>query len=667
MDADGRPPPLAVLDRQRCAPSSNGAMESRPREQTSQSTPPSSPSFPVDENSGFGLLPHQDVSTLCFLSCPPPFPPDRLVLLRHGLPWRAEDAALLAPLEASYRRHRRRDERSRLRCVALPLLAAGGLALHSRSLSPWASSAVLHPAVLFSSVVLPLLWLSADSFSTSFRLLLLAHLLTCALCAAQPTAAVVAFVFAQAALAVAVRPPFPFVFCASSLLALVALTQLLLLPLSPAPSSLLSLSTPLLVRLLHCLAVPLVWYPALLVAYALETSARMWYWLLSALKQRTDLFPFPPQATDAEREAVLFRLFPFLRPGREHEQDAEAMEGVAGGVDYSPVVISGFHRSGTTFLYDELRRLLPSHLSYLSPYALLFFPHLLRYEREQGTQMAMAALDAYWRALGVQDRIMDRAKVSAESPPEEFCFVMWQQWGLPIPPLRALLGGGNGRVFEELSRVNAENAPVFDRLCRKLLHLQRPTHAVVLLKSPFEYGNERELLRRFPRARFIHIQRAPLEVLSSQCVSAYHHCELSRFDPYFWTLLLGYPRLVPVVARLHCALHRLAFGGKGARQRMFRQAALRYLDSAVWAKATYAQLPAEAVHNVRYERLVKEPRAVLEGICRWMGLEAEVDAQQLRDMRAEKRGGKLCDEVEDNREWLRAEFDKRGLAFETED
>ena len=603
--------------------------------------PRSTPAFPVDLE-GYGVLPYMDVSTLQFQHRPTS-PPSRLALLYAALSPFTDPPTSLTPLESLYRHHHSTTHLTRLRCSLIALTATLYWTLphstpHSQPL-----------ALLASLAVLPSLTLHPDVHSPAFRLPLLLSLLAPY---ALSTPGWLGYTAIQLALIAGVRPPFPFYLCASALLTLALAAQLTLT--SPSTLSLLSLLSPLLL-------LPSLFFVLLLPPYALETASRVSFWIRSAIAHRPDLLPPLP---------ALSTLLPFLTsaPPRDTEPLPPASS-LPHSPDYTPVFISGFHRSGTTFLYDELLRLLPGQVAHLSPYELLMFPYLMRVEGEGRGAEARQALDNLWKAVGVRDRGMDRAKVTATTPPEEYCFVLMGQWGVPLPSLRTLTHRGNGQMFEHLARISGDSHATFHRLCLKLLHTQRPAHRVVLMKNPFEYGNEGEVLRRFPSARFIHIRRAPLEVISSQCATAWYHVAGvgavgGGLDPYLWMLLLGWPRLGLVGGRLQWVLQRLWAGEAGARVRSMRAVLQRYVGGAVWAKETYARLPEERAWEVRYERLVKEPSEVLEGIVRWMGLEEGLDRGAMQQMRAEKSKSRICDEVRLNQEWILGELRKRDVEYE---
>ena len=591
-----------------------------------------------------------DVCTLSFLDHPPPASPSLDGLLRAVLPlWPGGDAPLCV-LELRFRAHQRAVRGSSARLAVLAMATA--LLLLRR----WLVASIPPPSFVVSLALLalPAVLRPVDAYSPRF----LYPMLLCTLAAGYHCLFLgwAGCALLNAALVLGVRAPFPFTFCAT--LALCLLYLALLLPSTWTTSS--SALAAMALSVLHVAAASTSWFLALFAAYSLETVARTSFWILGALKARSDLFSFPPDASDADREVELYDVLPFLDPATAQARDEEGLSYDVDDSRWTPVFISGFHRSGTTFLYDELRRVLPSQVAYLSPYSLLNSAHLLRLHRRGRAKEATQALDHYWQALGVHDRIMDRAAVSALSPPEEYGFVLLREWGFPIPPLHAMMSG-RPRVFEALAGIGGHGRDAFYHLCLKLLHVQQPSARVVLMKNPFEYGHEEAVLRLFPRALFVHIERAPLEVVSSMCRMALHHCALQRFDPYFWTLLPRYPRLLLVAGRLQYVLVALAFGVKAARALLFTQCARRYLDCAVWAKEAFHRLPAERVHRVQYAQLMKDPRGQLEAIAHFMDLGDRLDHSALGVMRAERSGAKLMEEVEEHKGWLLRELAKRGL------
>ena len=620
----------------------SGALSSADATPPPHPHPRSSYTIPVDSD-GYTVLPYMDLSTLYFLPRPSS-PPPRFALIHSALSLLTDSPPTLTHLESTYRHHHSTSHSTRLRC-SLIALAAALWSLHSLS-SPSSHSL----AFITSLAVLPALTLHVDVFSPAFRLPLLLSLLATFACF---TPGWTGYGVIQLALVAGIRPPFPLYSLASTLLTLTLAGHVLLTATS------FSSTFPLLLHCLPLLVLLPLFYLSLLAAYSLETTSRTSFWLTSAASRRQDLLP---------PALPLHSLLPFLHssPHRDSEPLPPPPQ-----PSYTPIFISGFHRSGTTFLYDELLRILPGQVAHLSPYELLMFPHLLQVEASGKGAEARDALDRWWKAVGVRDRGMDRAVVTATSPPEEYCFVLMSQWGPPLPTLRLLTHRGNGQQFEHLARISADSHDTFHRLCLKLLHIQRPRHAVVLMKNPFEYGNEAEVLRHFPSARFIHIRRQPLEVLSSQCATTAYHVggvggkgEVGGMDPYLWTLLLGWPRLGLCEGRLRWVLARMWAGEAGVRAGSMRHLVGRFVEGAVWAKETYAQLPAGVACEVRYESLVQRPREVLEGIVRFMGLQEGLDRAAMQEMKAERSKARLCDEVRKAQPWILEQLRKRGVQYD---
>ena len=158
--------------------------------------------------------------------------------------------------------------------------------------------------------------------------------------------------------------------------------------------------------------------------------------------------------------------------------------------------------------------------------------------------------------------------------------------------------------------------------------------------------------RVFPEARYIHLLRDGRDVVESAA-----RMWRAPADPaYLWRKLKVFPlqsyryALWFAAPRLRAAAGRLLGGGRGARpiwgpryrgierdaaaHDVLTVAARQWLASVRSARASFAAMAPERVHQVRYEALVRDEHALKE-VCRFLGLAD--DEPVMRRYRAEVR------------------------------
>ncbi|MEZ6186268.1 MAG: sulfotransferase [Planctomycetota bacterium] len=255
-----------------------------------------------------------------------------------------------------------------------------------------------------------------------------------------------------------------------------------------------------------------------------------------------------------------------------------------------PVFIVGLHRSGTTFLYEVLRDLLP--LSCVTAFRVLRYPELLSLAADHRLPGARQELAQRFHAWGLGDRQIDAVALRPDMP-EEYGWILAHARG------RLTLGPRTEGVFGEL--------------CRKLAVLE-PGHTP-LLKNPWDTAQVPWIAARLPRARFVFIDRDPLRVLQSQLGAAVVN---AGYAPYL-DLLLARFRL----GRAALAGQRLLLATLG-RER-FRRVMLRGLARDVVAQRAHFARAADAVEptrqaTVRYEDLIQDPARALEPVLELLEL-----------------------------------------------
>lgn len=292
---------------------------------------------------------------------------------------------------------------------------------------------------------------------------------------------------------------------------------------------------------------------------------------------------------------------------------------------FQPIFIMGLHRSGTTFLYETLARILP--VASLTVYDILFYPRLVTAFLEGSAEAEQASLDAYLQELGLGTRLLDEVKLSHDAV-EEYGYVL--------------------QARRRSLKFSAWTRDLFDEMGRKLVCIH-PGCGQVLLKNPWDLGSAAVLLKAYPGARFIYIRRNPIDTLNSQVKAA---MQFTDGSPYAALLNKTLP-----VHRAGAAAFRLAFRLLGARRRnrFYLWGARRMmLQELVKYREGMAALPPASRCEVTYDELVRAPQETLRGIADFLGLEPDAS---LGTIESRPRNVKLLPEVEACRQAFEARID----------
>ena len=284
--------------------------------------------------------------------------------------------------------------------------------------------------------------------------------------------------------------------------------------------------------------------------------------------------------------------FDFTDP-RALRQDLDAaLTAVLPARPAAPIFVLGLHRSGTTWLYQVLAEMFPVGVTTL--YHVTHYRRLV-HARLNGLEDAYRAeLSAALTARGVVDRGIDDLLVGPDAL-EEYAFIL--------------------RKFAGSWGVAPGSAAQLDEVMRKLTWLQ-PDRPALLLKNPFDLGSERELLARWPEARFIFIRRDPVRVLNSQFRN--HFVYRRGMEPFLEVLLAGIP-FWQANFRVLAAADRLL------PDRAYQAAAIQVIRRGITRQLTkhYRALPAlppDRWVEVTYEGLVADPASQLERLRGFLGL-----------------------------------------------
>jgi hypothetical protein len=266
------------------------------------------------------------------------------------------------------------------------------------------------------------------------------------------------------------------------------------------------------------------------------------------------------------------------------------------GADFQPVFIMGQQRSGTTILYKLLG--LSECFNLVSVYHVLCYDQVLADCIEGTTAAAKQQFNDYLAARDLHTRLIDNMAVSADYTEEYGMFLLTRHWRFGVSPgcLRA-----------------------FDQFCRKVQWTgvaDRP----LLLKNPPDYSNFPYLHRVYPQAKFVFINRHPIDVLSSQLaavrklwtepspwVDLFFPGRQRLFRMGWYRRLLAW--LVSPDSRLCPVLRLLQRRSRGQRDAVRRR---------------IGALPGESYISLRYEDLCREPERNMSRILDFLGCKPRV-------------------------------------------
>jgi hypothetical protein len=367
-------------------------------------------------------------------------------------------------------------------------------------------------------------------------------------------------------------------------------------------------------------------------AYYYETCERMDYFIKTTIDKHLST------------TGIQLNQLPFLTQSNCYDNEDLAC---LSNIQFEPIFITGFHRSGTTLLYEQLCKILP--VAYLTPYSILYYNHLMEAENNEQTSIYTNALNKYFQLLGIRNRFIDSMPVSALNPPEEYSFVIGRQRKKNRIPSMSL------SFIKNYLRLSSKSYKIFDNLCRKLIYIQKPKSNIVLLKSPWDYGNEDEILKLYPNAKFIHILRNPLEVINSQYLAHYHHMSGIQIDPYWWTITTNLMKSVVCAEKFICSL----IGKKKAKKLIFNRIINMYLNTAPIALNSIQSLPSNQVYTITYSNLMENPIQQLDLLCHFIGV--QVSQEQLSKHTCVKKQFQATDILEENRQSIIEQLNKRNL------
>ncbi len=267
------------------------------------------------------------------------------------------------------------------------------------------------------------------------------------------------------------------------------------------------------------------------------------------------------------------------------------------GIAPRPVFIIGLHRSGTTFLYQTLTGVFP--VASLTVYHVIDYDRLLLHHHDGTAPAAGRELDRIFRSWDMATRGIDDVPLSSAMP-EEYGWILRRR-------------GGSFHT-------DPRTAPLVDEICRKLRYVT-PAAEAVLLKNPWDTGHVRDLLTRFPDARFIFLKRDPAAIVNSQFRIARHFGGTK--DPFVNMLFRGIPS-----GRLWMWFQRFVRTTAGARRH--GRIALRFILRGVTRElgrleTSWRLTPPHQRLALDYEGLLSDLDGTLERVSAFLGLAARRD------------------------------------------
>ena len=161
-------------------------------------------------------------------------------------------------------------------------------------------------------------------------------------------------------------------------------------------------------------------------------------------------------------------------------------------IRFNPIFIMGVQRSGTSILYKILNATGQFHI--VTAYHLINY-HRLVYDRiHEIEDQSKAELRERFSNMSQDDRGIDRLKITPDFA-EEYGFLLAQK--------------------TNASKMNEENASIFNELCKKITFLSE-SEKPLLLKNPFDFANFLFIKEKYPKAKFVFIHRNPMNTLNSQ-------------------------------------------------------------------------------------------------------------------------------------------------------
>src|ERR687886_2267917 len=271
-------------------------------------------------------------------------------------------------------------------------------------------------------------------------------------------------------------------------------------------------------------------------------------------------------------------------------------------INFKPIFIIGFHRSGTTVLHRILTK--TQCFNHFSYYHVIKYDELLYNHINQKENQVRQELKELFKSQGIITRAYDNVKVTPDTPVEYQSLIS----------NRFSKAGYHKTEFEIY--LNSENIQKFIEVCKKIQCISK-ADCPILLKNPSELANFKFIKSAFPDAKFIFIHREPIPVINSwlkqqrSVWSKRNNCLTIRWPLYKQTFDNPFQRSYRWI--LESKYFDLGV----------RRAIKRHIERTTYFLQNIGSLQNEDYVCVRYEDFCKQPEATILKILGFLGLKAQ--------------------------------------------
>jgi hypothetical protein len=255
-------------------------------------------------------------------------------------------------------------------------------------------------------------------------------------------------------------------------------------------------------------------------------------------------------------------------------------------VHYRPVFILGFHRSGTTLLYELMA--MTGSFKIITTYHVLYYDELLANHFEGTADQAHQELNDWFASLNIKTRSIDNVKLNADMP-EEYGFIL--------------------HAKRRKMAITKRNFPIFEQICRKIQVISDPSR-ILLLKNPWDFDRFLDLKKMMPEAKFVFIHRHPIHLLNSQLKALHTVC--SETNPYLFRLSKASERIHKIP--LAMAISRWITDPSLKWQLIRHMLTERIVKIMTYFMQNIESLPPSEYISLRYEDLCENPASLFPGI-----------------------------------------------------
>lgn len=289
-------------------------------------------------------------------------------------------------------------------------------------------------------------------------------------------------------------------------------------------------------------------------------------------------------------------------------------------VSFQPIFILGFHRSGTSILYEMLIE--TDCFNPVTTYHVINYDQLLYNHINKEEEKVKHALNKFFEEGRQIDRGIDRLKISADFP-EEYRFIFTKKSHRP--------------------KITPENLPLFIEICKKIQFISDKGKPL-LLKNPWDFPNFMFIKKAFPEAKFIFIHRNPIDVMNSNIKSIYDL--FKKKNLYTALLSKDYEKVADSVLLLH--LYRFFLFLKTPR--MCKAEARRMVKITDYYLTNINFLNQEDYISIRYEDLCKKPEEMIPKIMSFLGIKTKSEIKYSDFIKTRKTT--LLDRVKQQRPYI---------------